>query len=1077
LSFAQQRLWFIGQLEGPSALYNNPVALRLEGDLDAAALEAALGEVITRHEVLRTVFPAVNGQPYQRVLGMAELGWQLPVTTVGEDDIPDTVAGIAAEPFDLAAEVPVRARLLRVAAGVHVLVVVIHHVATDGWSAGVLARDLSVAYVARRAGGAPGWAPLPAQYADYAMWQRELLGDEDDPASLLAGQVAWWRGALAGAPPELALPADRPRPAVASHRGHAIPVEVPAQVHARLAGLAREQGVTLFMVVQAALAVLLSKLGAGSDIPVGTGIAGRTDEALDDLVGFFVNTLVLRTDVSGDPEFTELLGRVRRFWLGALEHQDVPFERLVDDLAPGRSLGRHPLFQVLLTMQNNATVPTAALPGVRAAVVPAGIGAARFDLSVLLGEARDAAGAAAGLRGNLLAAADLFDEPTARAIAGRFGRVLAAVAVAPGARVRQVGILDAAERAQLVAGWNDTAAVVPAGSLPELVAGRAARVPDAVAVCAGGAWVSYGRLLERAGRLGGFLRAAGAGPETVVGLCLDRGAEMVAAMVGAWLAGAAYLPLDPGWPAQRLAFMLADSRAALVAGTGGALEGLPAGRVPVIELDDPRTAAAVAAAAPAQAGPAPGGRLAYVIYTSGSTGAPKGAGVPHGALANYVSWAPARLGWGTPGGRYGLLQAPVTDLGNTTIFTALATGGVLHVLDGALAADPGAVAGWLAGQAVDYLKGVPSHLAALAAGAGMSGVLPGRSLVLGGEAAAPGWARELLAAAGDRVVVANHYGPTEATIGAVAGPVDAGGLGGGAVPAGTPGANTRLYVLDEWLCPVPAGVAGELYLAGAQLARGYLGRPGLTGERFIACPFGAGERMYRTGDLARWLPGGQLALAGRADEQVKVRGYRVEPGEVAAVLAGCPGVAQAAVIAREDTPGDKRLAGYIVIAAARDGASPDDADRDALAAAARHHAAARLPEHMIPSAMVVLDALPLTPNGKLDKAALPAPDYTPAIQGREPATVTEELLCAAFAEVLGLERVGPDDDFFALGGHSLLAVLLVNRIRSVLGAEAGVRAVFETPTPAGLASQLAHHIEDSKPARPSLRPRRMSEES
>src|SRR6185437_9037775 len=580
---------------------------------------------------------------------------------------------------------------------------------------------------------------------------------------------------------------------------------------------------------------------------------------------------------------------------------------------------------------------------------------------------------------------------------------------APGTLLRQVQVLGEAERAQLVTGWNDTAADVPAGSVPELIVARAARTPDAVAVCCGNTWVSYGELAARAGRLAGLLRAAGAGPETVVGLCLDRGPEMVTAMVGAWLAGAAYLPLDPGWPAQRLAFMLADSRAALVAGTGGAREGLPAGRVPVIELDDPRTAAAVAAAAPAQAGPAPGGRLAYVIYTSGSTGAPKGAGVPHGALANYVSWAPARLGWGTPGGRYGLLQAPVTDLGNTTIFTALATGGVLHVLDGALAADPGAVAGWLAGQAVDYRKGVPSHLAALAAGAGMSGVLPGRSLVLGGEAAAPGWARELLAAAGDRVVVANHYGPTEATIGAVAGPVDAGGLGGGAVPAGTPGANTRLYVLDEWLCPVPAGVAGELYLAGAQLARGYLGRPGLTAERFAACPFGAGggERMYRTGDLAKWTADGQLVLCGRADDQVKIRGFRVEPGEVAAVLAACPGVAQAAVIAREDTPGDTRLTGYVVPA----GEHGDQAGTGALAAAVREHAAARLPEYMVPSAVVVLEELPLTSSGKVDKAALPALEYAAAMAVRGPATALEEIICAAFAGVLGLEQAGPDDNF------------------------------------------------------------------
>ena len=532
-------------------------------------------------------------------------------------------------------------------------------------------------------------------------------------------------------------------------------------------------------------------------------------------------------------------------------------------------------------------------------------------------------------------------------------------------------------------------------------------------------------------------------------LCLDRGAEMVAAMLGVWLAGAAYLPVDPAWPAARLGFVLADSGAALVAGTGRAVGELPAGRVPVFELDDPRTAAAVAAASPPRRrrggcrGPA-GVRDVHLGFDRD----PEGRGVCHGALANYAAWVPGRLGWGVPGGRYGLVQAPVTDLGNTAIFTALTAGGVLHVLDPDLVTDPAAVAGWLAGNGIDFLKAVPSHLMVLAAGCGLGGVLPGRSLVLGGEAADPSWVAELAsaAAARDRVVV-NHYGPTETAIGAVAGPVLAGAvLAGGVVPIGSPAANMRAYVLDEWLGPVPAGTAGELYLAGAQLARGYLGRAALTAERFTACPFGAaGERMYRTGDLAKWLPDGQLVFAGRADEQVKIRGFRVEPGEVAAVLAACPGVAQAAVIAREDTPGDRRLAGYVV---------PADAgqDQDALAVTVREHAASRLPGHMVPSAVVVLDALPLTANGKLDRAALPTPDRAGGGSvGRGPATVTEELICAAFAEVLGIGQVGAEDDFFALGGHSLLAVSLVEALR-VRGVRVAVRALFEAPTPAGLAA-------------------------
>jgi amino acid adenylation domain-containing protein len=1083
LSFAQQRLWFIAQLEGPSAVYNSPVALRLEGDLDAAALEAALADVIGRHEVLRTVFPAADGQPYQRVLDLAELGWRLETTEVAEPDLPAAMTQAAEEPFDLAVQqVPVRARLFRAAADTHVLAVVLHHIATDGGSEAIFARDLSAAYAARRQGRVPGWDPLPVQYADYAIWQRELLGDAGDPGSPLAAQVTWWRGALAGAPPELVLPADRPRPAAASHRGHLIPLEIPAGVHAGLAVLAREQGVTMFMAIQAALAVLLSKLGAGDDIPVGTPVTGRTDEALDDLIGFFVNTLMLRADVSGDPEFAVLLGRVRQFWLGALDHQDVPFERLVDDLAPDRSLARHPLFQVTLALQDDTPL-SAGLAGVRASFIPVGTAAARFDLSVNLGEIRDADGRPGGLRGRLTAAADLFDEGTAAAIAARFLRVVAAVAADPSARLSTVPMLDSAERAQLVTGWNDTAAQVPGGSMPELIAARAVVAPDAAAVCCGDAYVSYRELLERAGRLGGYLRAAGAGPETVVGLCLDRGVDLVTAVVGTWLAGAAYLPLDPAYPADRLAFMLADSRAAVVAGTSAAVENLPAGRLPVIELDDRRTVAAMAGAPPVPVWRPAAGELAYVIYTSGSTGTPKGVGVTHGGLPSFAAAEVDRFA-GVPGCRVLQLASAGFDASVLELCLAFASGGTLVVPRPGPLAGP-ELAAVLRAQAITHALIVPSVLAGVPADE-----LPAFGvLVVGGEACdgelAARWAP------GRRMV--NAYGPTESTVMiATSGPLD----GTGIPPIGTPVVNTRAFVLDEWLGPVPAGTVGELYAAGAGLARGYLGRPGLTAERFVACPFGAGgERMYRTGDLARWTPGGQLVFAGRADEQVKVRGFRIEPGEIAAVLAGHPQVAQAAVIAREDTPGDQRLTAYVVpVGLALDGEGDGTADaagtadgyaatdgntaangdgHAALAAAVREHAAARLPGHMVPAAVVVLDALPVTSAGKLNRAALPVPGITPALAGRAPATVIEEQLCELFAAVLGLDQAGPDDDFFALGGHSLLAVRLASRIRAALGAEVPVRAVFEAPTPAELASQ----VETRKTARLPLRPRRMGEGS
>jgi amino acid adenylation domain-containing protein len=1074
LSFAQRRLWFLAQLEGPSPVYNIAVAVRLDGELDGGALEAALGDVITRHEVLRTIFPTDGGEPYQRVLDMGELGWSLPVTAAADDgELAGLVAAAAAEPFDLTAQVPLRARLLRVAADVHVLVVVIHHIAADGWSAGVLARDISTAYAARLAGRAPGWAPLPVQYADYAIWQRELLGEEDDPGSLLATQVAWWRDALAGAPPELALPADRPRPSAPGYRGHTVPLAVPADVHAGLAALAREQGVTMFMVVQAALAVLLSKLGAGEDIPVGTGVAGRSDEALNDLVGFFINTLVLRTDLSGDPEFTAVLARVRRHWLGALDHQDVPFERLVEELAPERSLARHPLFQVMLTVQNQVMLtvqnnaPAAiSLPGLRAAGLPAGEPAARFDLDIGLAEARDGQGLPAGLRGTLTAAADLFDEATARAVSERFARVLAALAGSPRARLRRVQVLGGEERAQVLQGWNETAAVVPGGTVAELFWERAGWAPDAVAVVCGGERVSYGELAARAARLAWLLRAAGAGPETVVGVCLERGPLMVAAMVGVWLAGAAYLPLDPGYPAGRLEFMLADSGAGLLVSCRGLAGGLAAGVGGVVWLDDlgvRRRLAGLPVVPPP--GRVAGGQLAYVIYTSGSTGVPNGVGVAQASVVNLAAGLGPVLGAG-PGVRVLQFASFSFDASVLDVVVTLAAGGMLVIATAAQRAEPAALAVAAGRAGVQAASVVPSLLEVLDP-AGLPSVV---NMVAGSE---PLTGRLAAAWAPGRALV-HAYGPTEATVitaTAVAGPGD------GQPPIGGPVANTRLFVLDRWLDPVPAGVAGELYIAGVPLARGYLGRAGLTGQRFVACPFGAGgERMYRTGDLARWRADGQLVFCGRADAQVKIRGFRVEPGEVEAVLAGCPGVARAAVTVREDAAGDRRLAGYIVPAGTgADAGTGAGADTGALAARVREHAAGRLPEYMVPAAIMVLDALPLTPSGKLDRAALPAPGYAPAAagDGRGPQTVTEEIMCGLFAEILGLDSVGPDDDFFALGGHSLLAVRLASRVRLVLGAEVEITALFETPTVAGIASR----IESRKSTRPPLRPRRRPEES
>uniref|UniRef100_UPI001C851DF1 non-ribosomal peptide synthetase n=1 Tax=Paractinoplanes polyasparticus TaxID=2856853 RepID=UPI001C851DF1 len=1027
LSFGQRRLWFLDQLEGPSSTYNSVIALTLRGEVDEGALDAALRDVITRHESLRTVLPAAHDEPHQLVLDPAGLDWRLEVRRLDDGELDQALGRINEEVFDLSADLPIRAWLFRRGGDEQTLALLVHHTACDGWSHGPLMRDLSAAYAARLRGEAPSFEPLPVQYADYALWQRELLGADHDPDSLLSRQVGYWRQALAGAPEELGLPVDRPRPAVSSHRGHRVPVNVPAEVHRRLVELARAEGVTTFMVLQAALAVTLSRFGAGTDIPIGSAVAGRTDEGLNDLVGFFVNSLVIRTDLSGDPEFRHVLRRVRETSLEALAHQDVPFERLVEELAPVRSLARHPLFQVMLTFQNNEQAMLE-LPGVHEVSWAAGQQtedsvSVKFDLYVAAVELFDEQGRPAGLTGVVTGSVDLFDRATVERMTAGLARVLAAVTAAPQARLREVDVLDARERAQILSGWNDTAAAVAGASVLELFERQATSAE--VALVADGESVTYAQLDARANRIAHYLRGQGVGVESVVGLCLPRGADMITAILGVWKAGAAYLPIDAKLPVDRIAFVLNDSRATVLLGLSEVLDDLPMGRVPLVALDDPSVAVYPESAPEVRLDPR---QVAYVIYTSGSTGTPKGVAVTHGSLANYVASVSERFGWSGTGRRYGLLQPQVTDLGNTVVFVSLATGGQLHILGEAAVTDPAAVAAYLAERQIDFVKAVPSHLMALSSVAGVEAVLPSESLVLGGEAASPEWVADLTAH-GRRVF--NHYGPTETTVGVATAEL----TGDGTVPIGSPIANTRLFVLDGALSPVPVGVTGELYVAGAALARGYVGRAGLTSERFVACPFGSGERMYRTGDRVRRLADGQLVFLGRADEQVKVRGFRVEPGEIEQILRAHPEVDQAAVIARDD-----RLIAYVV---------GEDLTEQLL----RELTAARLPDYMVPSAFVLLPELPLTPNGKLDRKALPAVDHTGT--GRAPVTVQEELLCAAFADVLGVDAVGVDDSFFALGGHSLLAVKLVSRVRTLLGAELPMGTLFEAPTPAGVAAWLA----------------------
>ncbi|BAU88347.1 cyclic nucleotide binding protein [Streptomyces laurentii] len=1041
LSYAQRGLWFLNRMDPADGTYNIPLVLRLSGPLDHDALRRALADVAARHESLRTVFPETDGVPHQLVLAPEQARPVLDVVTAAGPDADALVAEAVGRGFDITREAPLRARLVAIGPETHVLVVVVHHIAGDGWSTAPLARDLSLAYAAALEGRNPDWTPLPVQYADHTLWQRDRLGEESDPDSVVSAQIAYWKNALADLPEELALPTDRPRPALPSHRGGLVPFHLGPETHRALLGLARTHGVTPFMVLHAALAALLTRLGAGTDIPIGGSVVGRGDEALDDVVGFFVNSLVLRTDTSGDPTFAELLERTRAADIAAFAHQDLPFERLVEAVNPRRSLNRHPLFQIKLVLQNldRAEVD---FPGLRADIARIDPDMAKFDLLFSVAERYDEHGEPQGVEAAAGYSADLFDRPTVEALAGRFVRLLESALNDPHRPLTRLAVMDGSERHDLLVTRNATGQDTPDATVPQLFEAQAARTPDAPAVVCGAERLSYAGLDARANRLAHLLLEHGAGQDTLVALALPRSATAVAAMLAVGKAGAAYLPLDPEHPGERVTRLLADARPALLLTTTATLDAAPhlAGAgARVLVLDAPDTAGALARAradAPAasdRTAPVTPLDAAYVVYTSGSTGAPKGVVVEQRALVDYVVRCAAEY----PGlsGRT-LLHSPLSfDLGLTTLYGTLLAGGCLYVgdLDETLDVPGG----------LTFLKATPSHLPIL--DTLPDELSPTAELMTGGEAL---HAEQLAAwrARHPRVAVVNHYGPTETTVGVLDHRVPAGApLAAGPVPLGRPMWNTRAYVLDAALLPVPDGVTGELYIAGTGLARGYLGRPAGTAERFVADPYGPpGARMYRTGDRVRWNAAGVLEYVGRADHQVKVRGFRIELGEVEAALLSAPGVRQALPLVREDQRDDKRLTAYVV---------PAPGER-LVPDRVRAHVAEVLPEYMTPTAVVVLDALPLTANGKVDRAALPAPESVGGPVTRAPRTPEEEILAGLFADVLGVARVGVDDDFFALGGHSLLAMRLLSRIASTLGVRVGVKALFDAPTVAGIAARL-----------------------
>ncbi len=1077
LSFAQQRIWFLDRLAGGADhSYNIPAGLRLEGYLDAAAMARTLGAIARRHQVLRTVFVETAAGPLQVVRPAPAAALPIPLVDLAalaapaarEGEAARLLAAEARRHFDLASEPPLRASLLRLTAREHHLLVTQHHVASDGWSLGILVGELAAIYGSLVAGkrdavvSAARLPALPIQYADFAVWQRDWLA-----GPVLERELAWWRRRLAGAPAQLDLPADRPRPAVKSGRGAACPVELSPSVGAALAGAGRRQSATLAMGLLAGFAALLGRHGNQRDLSLGMPVAGRNRLEIEGLIGCFVNTLVLRVDLAAAATFGGLMAQVRESLLDAQLHQDLPFEKLVEELEPGRSLAAAPLFQALLTVQN-APLPPLVLPGLTATPLASpAVTAAKFDLSLNLGET-----AAGGVSGLLTYSTDLFDGATAVRLAAHLAALLAAAAAAPAAPLGELPLLSAAERHQLLAEWNDTPTAQPAmaaGCLHELAASWAAAEPDAVAVVCEREALSRGELDRRAGRLARRLRAVGVGPEEVVAIRLDLGLDAIVAVLATLKSGGAYLALDADLPAQRCAAILADARPRALLCRGAA----PAGcAVPVIDpaAVDPGPAAgsdgdgdgdAAGARLPA-VDPA---NLAYVIYTSGSTGTPKRVGIEHRQVTAYLPAVLARLG--LP--RQALLslhQTLAVDAPATQLFAALCYGAALQLVVRERALDPERAADYFAAQPVDFLKIAPSHLGALLLGTRPRDILPRRLTMVGGEAIFWPLAEQIAALAGGGRLL-NHYGPTEATVGVLTHWVEVpegARPGVGSVPIGRPLASVRAYVLDAQLLPVAAGLAGELFIGGPQVTRGYLGRGDLTAERFRPDPWAPepGGRMYGTGDQVRAGRDGVVTFLGRTDFQVKIRGFRIELGEIEAALQALPEVAAAAVVARGAAGGEPRLAAYVV---PRPGTAP-------TALALRQALAGRLPAPMVPRDVVLLADLPRTGHGKLDRKALPEPaaepatDFAAAAGGRLGATVAtvgigvalgdavELALADAWSLLLGQAPASREQSFFDAGGHSLLAMQLAAHLRRSLGVELPLRALFEAPAFGAVAERL-----------------------
>ena len=1037
LSFAQLRLWLLDQLAPLSSEYVIPCVFRLRGRLDVAALEAAFRAVAQRHEVLRTRFEAAGEEPVQVIDPMSRITVEL-VDVSGEPDTDGrertALAAIerrAALGFDLAAEHPIRVVVARLADDDHLLLLALHHVAADGWSMDVLTRELRACYDAALTGGSATLTEPPVQYADYAAWQRDRLTRE-----VLERQLEYWRDQLAGLEP-LELPTDRPRPMERSATGDRVQFVVPAEVSRRLADLAVGRGSSLFMASLAAFQILLSRWSGQDDVVVGSPIAGRNHADSEDLIGFFVNTLVLRTDTSGDPTFEELLGRVRETALGAYAHQELPFERLVEELSPERDLSRNPLFQVSFAFQNFFE-SRFELPGTTVEPVDLATTTAKFDLLLALAERSDG-----GLHGEITYSTELFDKATAERMAAHYVRVLEQVSADAGQRIGRIDVLTESERSQILSDWNNTFTQFSGSpdTIHRLVEAQAARTPDAVAVSYRDQRLTYAELDERADRLAARLHRLGVNRGAKVGVCAERSPELVVALLGVLKAGAAFVPLDPEHPAERLQYILRDAEIRVVVSHSPVRDQVPGDAESVVDLDVPETTPLEPSAVPV--GP---DDVAYVIYTSGSTGTPKGVPNTHRGVVNRLLWGQETFRL-TPVDRV-LQKTPYSfDVSVWEFFWPLLSGARLVMAEPGGHRDPGYLRSVLLSERVTTVHFVPSMLRTFLDAVDLTEFTDLRLVFCSGEALPADLARRFLEAELS-CPLHNLYGPTEASI-EVSHWICRLDDSPAGVPIGRPIGNTELLIMDKAGQLAPVGVPGELWIGGVGVALGYLNLPELTAERFVRHPFSPdpAARVYRTGDLVRWRPDGAIDYVGRIDRQVKLRGLRIELGEIESVLTAHDSVASSVVVMREDSPGDQRLVAYCIPAPAR----------VLEATELRRWCRSRLPGYMTPGRIIALDAFPLTQSGKVNHRALPRPTAdrpAPDQDHAEPRSDAERLVAGIWADVLGQDRIDIHDNFFDLGGHSLLGSRLVNRISRELGVDLSLRILFTAPTVAQFAAQL-----------------------